>query len=228
MAAPDVTMGDGAVRHKAREMPVDAVVPALTQAEARWMARDGQGLLAALARGEAEAFQRVVEEEFGGLYAIAWGILGNGDDAEDACQETFLKLHRAARKLSPDTSLRAWLRRVCVNCCLDERRRRKRRGFSESLSESTEPPAAPGSSLQQAAEGAEFRVALARALALLPPRQRAVFVLRHFHECSVGETSDLLGCAEGTTKAHLSRALRALRKLLSEWSPSEVKGNADE
>lgn len=200
-------------------------MPALVH-EARRMASAVEGLLAALARGDPEAFRQVVEEEFGGLYAIAWGILGSRDDAEDACQETFLRLHRAARKLSPDTSLRAWLRRVCVNCCLDERRRRKRRGATEPLSETIDAPAAPGPSLEQTAEKAEFRAALERALALLPPRQRAVFVLRHFHGCSVGETSSILGCAEGTTKAHLSRAVRALRGFLREWSPSEVKGNA--
>jgi RNA polymerase sigma-70 factor, ECF subfamily len=181
-------------------------------------------ILVGLQRGQEDAFRRLAAREFEGLYLLARGILGSTEDAEDACQETLVRLHRAAPGLSPDTSLRAWLRRVCVNYCLDERRRRKPRGAAEPFSESNDPPAAPESSPHRTAERAEFRAALERALAVLPPRQRAVFVLRHFHGCTIEETSRLLGCAEGTTKSHLSRAVRALRPLLREWSPSVGKG----
>lgn len=172
------------------------------------------GLLAALRRGDDEAFRRVAAAEVRDLYALAWGILGRRDEAEDACQEVLLRLYRAAPKLSPDTSLRAWLRRVCINYCLDERRRRTRREVREAA-ELTWPNAGAWSP-QEAAERTEFRARLHRALAFLPPGQRAVFVLRHVHECSVKETAHALGCAEGTVKAHLSRAVRRLRQLLGE------------
>lgn len=84
-------------------------------------------LLEALRRREDGAFRQVVEAEADGLYALALGVLGSEDDAEDACQEVFVKLLRGVPRLSSSTPLRAWLRRVCLNHCLDQLRRRRPR-----------------------------------------------------------------------------------------------------
>jgi RNA polymerase sigma-70 factor (ECF subfamily) len=183
-------------------------------------------LLARLRRREDGAVRQVAASELDGIYVIALGILGTREDAEDACQEVLLKLLRAAPVLSPQTSLRAWLRRVCVNYCLDQRRRR--RPASETVSAESVSIEHPGPSPQEAAREAALRDALTRALCQLPQKQRAVFVLRHFGGCSLQEISQLLGCAEGTVKAHLSRAVARLRVLLSDWGASGQKGLADE
>jgi len=171
-------------------------------------------LLAGLRRGEDGAFRQVVEAEIDGLYALALGVLGNNEDAEDACQEVLLKLLRFAPRLSPGTSLRAWLRRVCLNHCLDQcRRRRPIRPVELVESASLRNPSAMP---QHRAEEAELRSALRRALAQLSERQRVVFVLRHFGGCPLKEIAEQLQCAEGTVKVHLSRAVSKLRFLLSD------------
>jgi RNA polymerase sigma-70 factor (ECF subfamily) len=171
-------------------------------------------LLAGLRRGEDGAFRRVMEAEIDGLYALALGVLANNEDAEDACQEVLLKLLRFAPRLSPGTSLRAWLRRVCLNHCLDQCRRRRPIRRAELLESASlrNPSATP----QHRAEEAELRLELRRALARLPERQRAVFVLRHFGGCSLKEIAEQLQCAEGSVKAHLSRAVSKLRVLLND------------
>ncbi|MBE9566496.1 MAG: sigma-70 family RNA polymerase sigma factor [Proteobacteria bacterium] len=171
-------------------------------------------LLAGLKRGEEAAFRHVVEGELDGIYALALGILGREADAEDACQEVLLKLLRFAPRLSPSTSLRAWLRRVCLNYCLDQCRRRRPALQAEpaayvSLESSSPAP-------QRCAEEAELREVLREALAQLPERQRAAFVLRHFEGCAIKEIAETLGCAEGTAKTHLSRAVSRLRILLGD------------
>lgn len=180
------------------------------------MGHGSEELLAALRRGEEDAFRSVAELAIDDLYVVARGILGDAEGADDACQEALVRLYRAAPKLSPDTTLRAWLRKVCVNYCLDERRRRKRHEAALRAAESA-GTASPLGHPQKAAEETEFRRAVGRALGQLPPRQRAIFVLRHFRDCSVRETGEILGCADGTVKAGLSRAVRTLRDLLRDW-----------
>jgi RNA polymerase sigma-70 factor (ECF subfamily) len=175
---------------------------------------DPDELLAALKRGDNGAFREVAEAEIDGLYTLALGILGSREDAEDACQEVFLKLLRFAPRLSPGTSLRAWLRRVCLNHCLDQCRRRRPRRRAELLESAgtASQPATP----QERAEESELQSAVQRALMDLTERQRIVFVLRHFTGCPVKEIAEQLQCAEGSVKAHLSRAVSKLRVLLSD------------
>jgi RNA polymerase sigma-70 factor (ECF subfamily) len=173
-------------------------------------------LLARLRRWEDDAIREVAAAELDRLHALALGMLGTEQDAEDACQEVLLRLLRAAPRLLPTTSLRAWLRRVCVNYCLDQQRRRRPALQCQSLESLSVEPSRPGTQ-QAAVEERELRTALTRALLQLSPQPRAVFVLRHFDGCSLKEIAHILGCAEGTVKAHLSRAVSRLRVLLGDW-----------
>ncbi len=180
----------------------------------RLVMRDPDGLLAALRRGDDGAFRQVAEAEIDGLYALSLSVLGSREDAEDACQEVLLKLLRFAPRLSSGTSLRAWLRRVCLNHCLDQCRRRRpiRRAERVEPARLRDPSATP----QDRVEQAELQSTLRRAIAQLPERQRAVFVLRHFGACPLKEIAEQLQCSEGSVKAHLSRAVSKLRLLLSD------------
>jgi len=171
-------------------------------------------LLAGLKRGEEAAFRQVIKGELDGLYTLALGLLGREADAEDACQEVLLKLLRFAPRLSPNTSLRAWLRRVCLNHCLDERRRRRPAVQIELTASVSLERSSPGP--QRCAEEVELRELLSKALAQLSEKQRAAFVLRHFEGCSIKEIAQAIGCAEGTAKVHLSRAVSRLRVLLGD------------
>jgi RNA polymerase sigma-70 factor (ECF subfamily) len=180
------------------------------------VAADAHELLAALRLGDDEAFCQIAERELPGIYVLARRLLGSSEDAEDACQEVLLRLHRAGRGLAPGTVLSAWLRRVCVNYCLDVQRGRRRRPSPRPLSAADEPSGA-GQSVPEQVEQAAFRRAVQEALQQLTPRQRAVFVLRHLQGCSTKETASILGCAEGTVMVQLWRAVRELRDLLREW-----------
>jgi RNA polymerase sigma-70 factor (ECF subfamily) len=185
---------------------------------------EASALLAALRRREDDAVRQVMAEEMDGVYSVALGILGRQDDAEDACQEVFMRLLQSAPRLSPGTSLRAWLRRVCLNYCLDQRRRPGYRDWLFPVDDGVPDRSAPGP--EKAAEEAWLRDALVRALQQLPQKQRAVFVLRHFGGCSLREIAQILGCADGTVKAHLSRAVAKLRVLLSDWRISGPERSA--
>jgi RNA polymerase sigma-70 factor (ECF subfamily) len=200
-----------------------SVVASLTVGRRCSVAVTPDELLAALQRGEDEAFRYVAETELNGLYLLAYRILGNRADAEDVCQEVLLRLCQAAPGLHSGTYLRAWLRRVCVNLCLNMRRHAKSRAGSDHVVEATED-LTDGLATEDAVSEVAFRAAVTEALQQLSPRQRATFVLRHFQDCSVKETADVLGCAEGTVKVQYSRAVIRLRSLLQDWGEPVGKG----
>jgi RNA polymerase sigma-70 factor (ECF subfamily) len=174
------------------------------------MPDDERTLLLGVRQGDRAAFALTMDRYTDMVYSLAYGILGDQADAEDVSQEVFLRLSKGAARLSADGSLRHWLCRTCVNCCLDELRRRARRRTlrGASLLESL-PSASPDPG--QVALGREFADAVAACLLKLPPRQRAVFALKHFAGLTINEIAKLLGCAPGTVKSHLSRAVVALR-----------------
>ena len=177
------------------------------------MAETEQSLIRELKAGDDQALGRVMDLHLRGVYALALGMLGNHADAEDLCQEVFLRLHQGARRLDPERPLRPWLYKTCVNCCLDELRRRAHRpraGWEDTLE--LRPAATPGP--EQVAAERQFAEQVAACLWRLPPRQRAVFVLRHLGGMSTPEIAKALGCAPGTVKCHLSRALMSLRDML--------------
>lgn len=147
---------------------------------------------------------------FGGsLYGTALRFLRRPEEAEDVVQDAFLVYHRSVeqdglRLRQPDAV--AWIRRVIVNRCLDRLRHGKRWQMSE-VDDSVGLTAMP-----RPAE----RVDLARAVAKLPEDHRQVFLLYDVEGFLHREIGELLGIAEGTSKAYLSRARQALRESLSE------------
>jgi RNA polymerase sigma factor (sigma-70 family) len=169
---------------------------------------------------------------FGGsLYGTALRFLRRPEEAEDVVQDAFLVYHRSVARdglalREPDAV--AWVRRVVVNRCLDRLRHGKRWRLTEIDGGSGAEGAAGGdgergsnpdallveAGLTATPRPAE-RVDLARAVAKLPEEQRQVFLLYAVEGFLHREISELLGIAEGTSKAYLSRAKEALRATLS-------------
>jgi RNA polymerase sigma-70 factor (ECF subfamily) len=138
-------------------------------------------------------------------------LLGNRADAEDACQETLLRAHRAFARLAPASNSRAWLYRIATNCALTALRRRKRtaaRGADVDVDLLPAPSARPE-------QRAELR-ALARAIERLPPRQRVALVLRQFQGLAYAEIAASVGGSEAGARANVYQAIRTLRRALGE------------
>lgn len=166
-------------------------------------------------RGEVEAFNRLMEAHTDKVFALAWSALMNREDAMDAVQEVFIKLYKSLPSLSESDNLNAWLYRVCLNHCIDRKRRAKR-----SRTELTDDDwdrlqgderDEPEYRVYQSEVGQVIRAAVDK----LPERQRMVFLLRHYRLLSINEIALALGCTTGAVKAHLSRATARLRDRLS-------------
>lgn len=177
------------------------------------MAND-EVLISRFQRGESEAFDRLMSLHANKVFALAWGVLHNREDAVDAVQEVFIRLHKTLPGMSPTDNLSAWLYRVCLNHCIDRRRR-----FKNTPSELTDEDwdRLQGPKVDQPEEitiRMEQSRMIRNAVDRLPEKQRIVFVLRHYRLMSISEIADALGCSTGAVKAHQSRATTNLRSCL--------------
>jgi RNA polymerase sigma factor (sigma-70 family) len=169
-------------------------------------------------RGDEEAYGELVQRHADLAFRTAYLITGSAAEAEDAAQEGFIAAHRALARFRPGAPLRPWLLRIVANAARNRRRAAGRRAeMGLRLANSTrDADAAP--SPERAAEAAEERAALLRAVASLDPADRDVVACRYFLQLSVAETAVVLGCADGTVKSRLSRALERLRQAMAATS----------
>ncbi|MCE5198120.1 MAG: sigma-70 family RNA polymerase sigma factor [Armatimonadota bacterium] len=175
---------------------------------------DDEILISRFRQGEGEAFDRLMALHMDKVYSLAWGVLMNREDAMDATQEVFIKLYSALPKFPPSDNLNAWLYRVCLNHCID-RKRRAKRSATEMTDEDWERLRGserdePEFRACQSETGRIIRAAVDR----LPDRQKLVFILRHYKLLSINEVAEVMGCTSGAVKAHLSRATAHLRDRL--------------
>jgi RNA polymerase sigma factor (sigma-70 family) len=157
----------------------------------------------------ARNFDSVVVQDARRLYSLAFLILRDAGEAEDAVQETQLKAWRSWESLSRTDRPAAWLTRVCVNHCISRRRHLRSRGWPPiALTEES------GASSDPAAR-ADI-VDVDRAYRQLSVKQRAAITLNYRHGYSVEECAVFMGCRPGTVRTHVARGLAALRKELGD------------
>lgn len=178
------------------------------------MDAEDRQLLEAFRRGEESAFTALVIKYREGIYRIARRMLGSHEDAADAAQEVFIRAHRALSRFDGRSQLYTWLYRITVNLCLDARSRLAR--FPLVDDEDSVAEGSSGPIIEEEAEGRETGRLVARAVGGLPPRQRAMVVLRLFQDLPYLEIARIMGCSEGTVKATMFAALRKLRRALIE------------
>jgi RNA polymerase sigma-70 factor (sigma-E family) len=149
------------------------------------------------------------------LVRTAYAVAGDRGLAEDAVQTAFAKAYRSWPRISRLNAPDAYLRRMVVNEVLNDRRLARRRHEVASA----EPPEqmTPGDTDHALAHDEIWN-----ALSMLPPRQRAVLVLRYYEDLSEQQIADALGCRPGTVKSQASAALASLRTRLDH--PSRAGG----
>ena len=179
-------------------------------------------LISRFQKGDCEAFDRLMSLHAGKVFALAWGVLQNREEAMDAVQEVFIRLHKKLPYISPFDNLSAWLYRVCLNYCIDRKRRNKhvRVDMTDEDWERLQGPEAgePEYTALCRDQGRIIREVVDR----LPEKQRLVFILRHYRLMSISEISEIMGCTQGAVKAHLSRATANLRNHLKGKMPTYV------
>lgn len=151
-----------------------------------------------------DRFQEFVRARWSHLVRTAYLLTGDAQHAEDLTQTALAKAYRSWRRISRADNPEAYVRRMLVSCNSDRFRKRR---VAESLTAA--PPETAGR--DEGYAGVDERSALLGALAQLPPRQRAVVVMRYWEDLSEAEVAEVLGCSTGTVKSQASKGLAKLR-----------------
>jgi RNA polymerase sigma-70 factor (ECF subfamily) len=180
------------------------------------LSNDEDFLVQAARQGNLEAFNQLVLTYQGQVFALAYRLLGDREQAADVAQETFLSAFQHIGRFQRGY-LRAWLLRIATNLCYDALRRRRSRPTAPLETLLTQPDASELHSHEAEtdpetyAEQQELAQEIQRALNRLPPEQRAAVVLCDNEGFPYAEAAQILGISLGTLKSRLSRGRARLR-----------------
>jgi RNA polymerase sigma-70 factor (ECF subfamily) len=160
--------------------------------------------------GDTTAFVTLVERYKRAVYSLAYRLLGNAADAEDAAQETFVRAYTRLNTYQPGSRFGSWLLSITSHWCIDFLRRRR----AVSLDQLEVRPVADaiGDHPETLALQSERRDEVQRWLNCLPDPYRSVLVLRYWHELSYSEISETTGLPVSTIRMRLFRARQLLAK----------------
>lgn len=176
---------------------------------------------------ELDDFDLLVQNHQRRIYRVLLGMVRNVDAAETLTQECFLRAYQNRASFRGEASAGVWLFKIAINLARDHRRSRFRNFWLRLFSGPGEVDDAgarlpdPHASPEQLLLAQEGMAKVWAAVELLPPRQRAVFVLRFVEEMSLGEIAESTSLKVGTVKAHLFRAVSAVRQRVQEGVKNE-------
>ena len=155
--------------------------------------------------GDRDAFEMIIRTQSRNLFAIAYGILQNREEAEDAVQDALVKAWKSRWRVRDPEKFPAWLCMIARHRARDVFRKRKAIPFAHETLETTERATADTATLDRQ---------LHSALAALPELHRSALTLRYFEELDYASIEKLLGISNGTLRGILGRALASMRKQL--------------
>lgn len=194
-------------RGKSMEPAESPVAPGLTTATSQ---AEDVAMAASCRLGDLQGYERLYALHGSRMKNLARNMLGNPMDAEDAVQEAFLKIQRSIASFRGQSSFVTWTYRILINTCYDARRRRLRKKEFPNEEASESPSREP----RAAVSHPSLKMALERALAQLPGRQRDVFLLYEVEGFPHGEIASILKISAGASKNTLFQAKKHLRQVL--------------
>ena len=169
-------------------------------------------------RSQDEALESLVRQHSRLVYRIAYAALRSHHDAEDATQETFLRVLRYSRKLATAEDPKTWLARIAWRVAVDRSKQRSRKRefpFEEFESPVVQVPS-PNAPADQAMHGSQVGALLERLIAALPQKLREPLILSAIEEMSPHEVAATLGINEAAVRSRVFRARQILKQKLTE------------
>ncbi|HEY6532208.1 MAG TPA: RNA polymerase sigma factor [Acidimicrobiales bacterium] len=183
-------------------------------------------LVRAARGGDRAAFDDLVRVTYAGTYTLAFRLTGDDDDAGDVVQDTYLRAFRGLRRFRGDAQFTTWLYRITANCASTHLGRRSRHRHDELHDELAVVDLRPGHDPTGRAEHHDLRDRVREAVQALPPKLRAVVVLRDIYDLSHEAIASELGISESAAKVRLHRARRKLRDDVALQAVSTDDGDA--
>lgn len=219
--------GDSSSVRPLHVVPASVVAPVAATDAARSGQIDMGELVAEARGGSRSAFDALVRRTWEDTYSLAYRLTGNAEDARDVCQEAYLRAFRGLRRFRGDARFTTWLYRITANCASTQLGRRSRHHHEQLDDELELNDDSPTHDPVARSESASLRDSVQRALASLPPRLRAVVVLRDIYDLSHEVIAAELGISVSAAKVRLHRARLRLRddvSLRSEAAATRTEG----
>jgi RNA polymerase sigma-70 factor (ECF subfamily) len=186
---------------------------------------DEARLIREIRQGRTELFEYFVRQYQKKLTRLAYRFLRDVGEADCAAQESFLRAYQSLDGFREGSTFETWVTRICINWCKDRLKRRRLvlyfhqspRREDGDAEEPVELVANRDPSPERRTAGREIRERLRDAMDVLSPRQRSIFVMKHFEEMSIPEIAEVTGLDAGTIKSHLFRAAQKMRERLSDF-----------
>lgn len=176
------------------------------------MSEDLADLVVAARDGDRAAFDALVRATTADTYTLALRLTGNEEDARDVVQEVYLRAFRGIRRFRGDALFTTWLYRITANCASSHMARRGRHRHEVLPEDAHVVDPHPSRQPEGRVESSELRIQLQAALEKLPPKLRAVVVLRDIYDLPHADIAEELGITESAAKVRLHRARQRLRE----------------
>ena len=162
--------------------------------------------------GDETAFTGLVNKYRKQVYAVAWRLVGNAQEADDLAQETFIKAYRNLNKFRGDAKFKTWLLRITTNAGINMKKSgRISKDSGEAPDDNLE--AFSGSALEGLLDD-ERKLQLRQAINQLPPKQKQTLMLKTYKDMTCEEVASVMKCSPGTVKANIFNALKKLKTML--------------
>lgn len=171
-------------------------------------------LVASAQRGDQGAFDALVRATYADTYTLAFRLAGNDEDARDVVQEAYLRAYRGLARFRGDAQFSTWMYRITANCASTHLGRRRRHRHETLADDHQVADGRADHDPVLTADATALRHALTDAIRQLPPRLRAVVVLRDVYDLTHEAIAAELGISETAAKVRLHRARRKLREHL--------------
>ncbi|MBC8215227.1 MAG: RNA polymerase sigma factor [Candidatus Marinimicrobia bacterium] len=165
--------------------------------------------------GNTEMFHELVALHDKRIMILAYQLTQNTQDAEDLCQDVFLKVYRNIKSYKFKSDFYTWIYRITVNTALNQKRKSSLLPITDIHEYENDPHMGWVSDVGDSPV-IDIAPDIAIAVNRLPPKQKTVFVLKHFQGQKIREIAVILGCSEGTIKRYLFRAMEKLRTSLKD------------
>jgi RNA polymerase sigma-70 factor (ECF subfamily) len=182
----------------------------------RQMPLDDAAAVAQAKGGDEEAFRVLVERHGRAVYRLAYRMTGKAEDAEDVVQETLIRAYRQLSRFEARANFSTWLYRIGFNCAVDYLRARPHREAPETHEtlDARSAPTGATPSMDDMVYAGEIGERVQEALRDLSPQERAAFLMRHYHGCSIEEICSSLGLKTNAAKHSIFRAVKKMRVAL--------------
>lgn len=186
------------------------------------MTTNDQVYIDSILNGDANAFAVLVDRYKDLVYTLALRMMKHTEEAEEAAQDTFIKVYKSLDKFKGESKFSTWIYRVAYNTCLDRLKKNKRQQYTVEINEYTEHQVKTLDNALENIEAKEREQTIQDCLALLPSEDSFLLTLYYFEELSLDEIGKIVGLKPNNVKVKLFRSRKKLATVLRKKLDNET------